>query len=300
MLTVARARLSLLFPGPAKLPGWLGSTFRGGLGQHLRPLVCYRPGEECEGCKLSDECPFYIGFMRPFAKRGRAPPPRPIAVIPPFGRPVEGRGRMEVDLVLVGDYIRFFPHLILTLQWLGMDGLGDLRRLGFNRFRITEGRCWFSGEKVFGDGVIYVRNLRAVEVRELEPFRGDEVRVEFKVPIELPKGIPPSPSDFLELVRHRLILLVNEYGDGGKVPDFSCEGSGRVIESRPVKLPGRSMRSGRREFWGWVGAAEYHFQKIDEVGRWLLSVGRVLGAGSKFSFGMGFFELGQPITNSIS
>lgn len=293
MLNVARARLSLLFSSPVRLPGWLGSTFRGGLGQHLRPLVCYCPSKECEKCNLSDECPFYIAFMRPFAKRGRTPPPRPIAVIPPFGRPMKGRIKMEVDLVLLGDYIRFFPHLILTLQWLGVDGLGNLRRLGFNRFRITEGRCWFSGQKVFGDGIIYVKNLKSVEVRELEPFKGNGVRVEFKVPIELPKGLPSSPFDFLELIRHRLILLVNEYGDGRKVPDFSCEGSGRIVESKLVRLPGRSMRSGKRELQGWMGTAEYHFEKIDEVGRWLLSVGRVLGAGSKFSFGMGFFELSQ-------
>jgi hypothetical protein len=116
------------------------------------------------------------------------------------------------------------------------------------------------------------------DVTEIPPVEGQSFRVFFRTPIELPLGFPPPPEHLLKLIRHRLIFLVNEYGTGEKIPEFACKGSVRFLAKHRHRLTGRSQRSGRREFWNcWTGIADYDFGELDETGRWLLGVGRILG-----------------------
>jgi len=294
MLSLASLSLTLRF-GEAELPGWLGSAMRGGFGQHLRRIVCYRPLHECESCGQAGECLYYETFERPCSRRGYAPPPRPIVLVPPFfGRRVTFRkeGRVEVGLLLLGRSVRNFPHVLLALQQFGFHGLGEGRYFGRNRFEVERATCRFSNRVVFDGGVIHPDRLRTLDVARIARVRGSRFRVHFRTPIELPLGFPPSPEHLLGLIRQRLLLLVNEYGTGEEVPGFSCRGSVRPGSGHRHRLVGYSQRSGRREFWNcWTGLADYDFGELDENGRWLLGVGRVLGAGAKSSFGMGFFDL---------
>lgn len=158
MLELASINLRLSLHGPTKLPRWLGSAFRGGLGQHLRRLVCPRPLRACEECDRLEACLYYAAYERPYAKRGHAPPPRPLVLVPPFfGRELklERGGRLEVGLLLMGDYARYLPHVLLALQQFGSHGLGEPRYFGQNRFEVTEARCERSGRLVY-DGERYI------------------------------------------------------------------------------------------------------------------------------------------------
>jgi hypothetical protein len=298
VLKFAALNLKLHFPGIVRLPRWLGSAFRGGLGEQLRKIVCYRPMLDCQKCEKSGECLFYAAYQNPFAKRGQAPPPKPVVLIPPFfGREMTfgPGGELEVGLLLLGDYVRFFPHVLLALQQLGGQGLGDARHVGLNRFEVILAVNKLGGGIVYKDGAIHLSNLKQLEVRELEPFKREHVRIGFRTPIELPLGFPPSPEHLLNLIRGRLIMFVNEYGTGEKVPEFTCRGKVKCVARHYHRLPGFSRRSGRREFWHcWTGIADYDFEELDKRGQWLLGVGRVLGAGAKSSFGLGFINI-EPI-----
>ncbi|MEM0358997.1 MAG: hypothetical protein QXG22_03170 [Candidatus Hadarchaeales archaeon] len=193
---------------------------------------------------------------------------------------------------MFGDYIRYFPHTILALQQFGSYGLDDARHIGQNKFEVVEARCELSGGIVYDGSKIYPSNIKAVDVVDLPPVKHRHLRVGFKTPIELPLGFPPSPQHLLKLIRQRLVLLVNEYGSGKRVPEPKCEGKVKQVAKHYHRLIGCSQRSGRREFWNcWTGIAEYEFEKIDKTGEWLLGVGGVLGAGAKSSFGMGFLDL---------
>ncbi len=93
------------------------------------------------------------------------------------------------------------------------------------------------------------------------------------------------------LVRQRLILYVNEYGDGAKIPDFECSAA---IESSSVhfhNIKSRSQRAGKRDFFTYTGTAEYSIEKIDENAMQLLRIGLLIGAGPKPSFGLGFLKM---------
>jgi len=301
MLSLASLNLTLRF-WEAELPAWLGSAVRGGFGQHLRRIVCYRPMQQCQTCEWGANCLYYETYERPYAKRGHAPPPRPIALIPPFGKKLTFRreGRIEVGLLLFGRFVQSLPHVILAFQQFGSHGLGEGRYLGKNRFEVERITCKLSGNIIFDGRVLCPDRLRTVDVSEIPPVSGHSFRVLFRTPIELPLGFPPPPEHLLRLIRHRLILLVNEYGTCEKIPDFRCDGSVRSLKAHYHRLVGYSRRSGRREFWNcWTGIADYDFRELDENGRWLLGVGRVIGAGSKSSFGMGFFDF-YPLQSEVS
>lgn len=295
MLDVSLITGFLKFLSPVKFPRWMGSAFRGGLGQHLKRIVCYHPLRECEGCERSSGCLFYAAYQNPSAKKGHAPPPRPVILVPPFfGKEMEfeREAKLELKLLMFGDYARYFPYVILALQQFGSYGLGDARHLGQNRFEVVEAKCEFSGELVYDGGTIYPSNMKVVDAADLPPVEQRRLRVGFRTPIELSLGFPPPPEHLLKLIRQRLVLFVNEYGSGERVPGFECRGEVKSIAKHHHKLVGYSRRSGRREFWHcWTGIAEYDFEELNEAGRWLLGAGGMLGAGAKSSFGLGFFDI---------
>jgi len=301
---VASLTLRMEFEEGARLPRWLGSAVRGGLGQHLRRIVCYRPMRGCEGCERAPECLFYAAYQKPYARRGHAPPPRPIVLVPPFfGRELElGRGGwLDVRMLLFGEYVRYLPHAILAIQQFGASGLGDRRHIGQNRFELRQARCDFSLRLVFDGGAIYPSRMRVIDVKELKPLEAERIRVWFRTPIELPKGFPPGSEDLLRLIWRRLVLYVNEYGSGERIPEPKCSGRVSCVSHHRHRLVGCSQRSGRREFLNcWTGIADYEFDEMDETARWLLSVGRVLGAGAKASFGCGFLEISPHSPKSFS
>lgn len=295
VLELTCLNLRLRFLGSVRLPRWMGSAFRGGLGTHLRKVICYRPMQECTDCGLAGECLFYAAYENPHAKRGKGPPPRPIILVPPFfGKPIEfeKEAGLEVKLLLLGEYSRYLPQLLLSLQQFGSYGLGGERHIGLNKFEIAEAKCEFTREHVYKEGRIYLSRLKRKDITELPPIQEKKVRVSFRTPIQLPLGFPPSPEYLLKLIRQRLVMFVNEYGSGERVQEFKCRGEVNLIAKHYHCLPGYSRRAGKREFWYcWTGIADYTFEELDEVGKWLLGVGKVLGAGGKSSFGMGFLNL---------
>lgn len=295
MLELACLSLHLGFKGPARFPRWLGSAFRGGLGQHLKRISCYHPMRECEGCDLARGCLFYAAYENPFAKKGHAPPPRPIILVPPFFGKVmefERDAELRLKLLMFGDYARYFPYVILALQQFGSHGLGNARHFGQNRFEVLEARCEFSGKTVYDGGTIYPSNMRALDARELPSVKQRQLRVGFRTPIQCKLGFPPTATQLLRMIRARLLRFVNEYGDGSRVPEPKVKGEVRTLARHYQRLVGYSKRSGRREFWHcWTGIAEYKFERLGSTASWLLGVGKLLGAGPKSSFGLGFLDI---------
>jgi hypothetical protein len=250
--------------------------------------------KDCESCEVVDSCIYYQVYERPYARVGHAPPPRPVVLIPPFfGKRILLRreGRIEMGMLLFGDYIRHLPHILIAIQQFGSHGVAEGRYFGKNRFELERATCNFSGRIVF-DGAIYPNHLKILDAARIPSLRSWCFRVRFRTPIELPLGFPPPPEHLLHLIRHRLILFVNEYGTGEKILEFKCRGYVKTIAAHHHRLPGYSKRSGRREFWKcWTGIADYEFEELDKTGQWLLGVGRVLGAGAKSSFGLGFLDI---------
>jgi hypothetical protein len=286
----------------------MGSTFRGGLGQHLSHSVCL--GQDCPYCKTG-HCLFADVYTPRPEKRGHAQPPKPVIIIPPFfGRSVElePSGKLSVEVVMLGDYAQSFLQLVLGMISLGEAGIGPDRHYGKNCFEVTSVKCLESGGYVFEDSRIDSTKFATEDIKDLEPLcdkDGKEVVLRFRTPFTGP-FLPRTIGDVIRLIRNRLILLVNEYGSGETVPsvDEKTDDERVKVELKEIHrhiLLRKSSRSEKDRFVGWTG-----FLSIDDISalsletRWLLACGSFLGMGPDSSFGSGFMELLQPALPKVS
>lgn len=102
---------------------------------------------------------------------------------------------------------------------------------------------------------------------------------------------PPDLEKLLNMIRHRLILYVNEYGDGEKVPDFKCKAITTASNAHFHKLISNSQRTRKKEFHTHTGTVEYLVEEMDGNTKQLLEIGSLIGAGPKPSFGLGFMSI---------
>jgi CRISPR-associated endoribonuclease Cas6 len=276
-----------------KLPYWMGNKFRGGFGSVLLRAICGYLTPRCNDCRSEDECLYYALYVRNKQKRGRSQPVRPIIFIPPFlGRSVDGGGELEVRINVFGDYNRYLPHIVYGLRYLGKTGLNRN-----SKYELKEIRDFFTGEVVYDGESINVESLKTIDLgkisgksKKVKKLRG--IKIEFVTPVEVEK-VPLPLNHILQMVRRRLILYVNEYG-GGEVFDYRCEDSILSSEWSKHRLYHRSKREGERFFIAYTGKAEYEAEMDDNADK-LLRIGELIGAGSKSSFGMGFFKVGIDI-----
>lgn len=300
ILEYARFSFGLVFPQGASLPYWMGSTFRGSLGQHLSRSVCM--GSNCPYCRGSP-CLFRDVYMPRPAKRGHAQPPKPVILVPPFfGRMTDlpAGGILSLEVVIFGEYVKSFLQLILGMTAFGQAGIGPERHYGGNRFEVESVKCLESGGYVLQDSKIDSSKFAARDIKDLEPLDGDEAVISFKTPFTGPYP-PPTVQDILRLTHHRLILFVNEYGTGERIPAAEEDNNGNAIlrEAHRHTLKRRSSRSEKEFFHGWTGSISINTSRLTERSRWLLKCASIIGMGPDSSFGAGFVDILKPIESNV-
>ncbi|MEM0266201.1 MAG: CRISPR system precrRNA processing endoribonuclease RAMP protein Cas6 [Archaeoglobaceae archaeon] len=282
-LKLTKLRARLYFPSYS-FPYWLGNKFRGGFGAVLVRAICGYIKPRCNVCNSSKDCLYYVIYEKDRQKRGKSQPPRPIVFIPPFfGKEVSGRGEIEVEVNVFGNFYKFLPHLIYGLRFFGKIGINSN-----SKYELLSIRDVFSGKEIYDGERVYAERLKTIEISEVEAKKLDEFSVKFFTPIEA--KAPITLEDLLRMIRRRLILYVNEYGTGS-VPEFNC--SAEILESEweNHRLVNYSRRKGKRVFNGVTGYVRYRIKECDENSLKLLSIGELIGAGSKASFGMGFLKI---------
>jgi len=246
----------------------------------------------CIDCRSKEDCLYYYMYEKSVAKRGYAPPQRPIIIIPPFlGKTLNLKkdGYLNIEILLFGEYVKFIPHVLLALRLSGQDGLGADRHYGLNRFEISSAHCGLLGKHIFDGSKLDLANLEVIDIQNIPVPEIREYKLGFRTPLSQ-VTFPPLPQELINLIRNRLIRIVNEYGDGTKIQDANITGQIIDYQSHFHNLQRRSTRSNKKIFKGHTGIVEYEIKEIDDVGKWLLVVGELIGAGPDSSFGCGFFK----------
>lgn len=107
-LRVAVYQVHLRAEEPLRLPGYLGSTLRGGFGRAFRRVACIQRGVACPDCRIRGECAYTYVFETPLPKesavlRSYKDIPRPFVIEPPLGLGPELRAGEEfASLSLAG------------------------------------------------------------------------------------------------------------------------------------------------------------------------------------------------------
>ncbi len=138
-LQVAAYRFVVQADTEIHLPGYIGSTLRGGLGHALRFKVCLTGLPDCALCPLRVQCLYPYVFETDLALQSTAPPgrgdvPRPYILEPPdpTRTALEPGEQLSFGLTLVGSVVREMPYFVHAFRGFGERGVG---RRG-SRFRV--------------------------------------------------------------------------------------------------------------------------------------------------------------------
>lgn len=293
MLEFSQLIAHLKFITPAKLQYWMGSAFRGAFGRNLRQICCVDFRRSCEECESKDTCLFFYIFMSKQAKKGHAAPVKPIILIPPFfGKEMylEKDGFLDLEILLFGEFGKYLPHVIFSMNFLGQRGVGSLRYENLNRFVIESIEAKNSKYTIYNGEIIDLVNFSTQDIKHLSELKGDTFVVKFRTPYT-GGNFPPEPDRFLERIRNRLIRFVNEYGTQEHLPEFVADGELESVTRHFHYLPRRSSRSDKTLFKGYTGIVTYKYSFLNSAARWLLHAGSIIGCGPDIAFGCGFFDI---------
>jgi len=256
------------------------------------------------------DCSFYNVICKTNSKKGHAPPLKPIIIVPPFfGKEMTFYNDpfLKIKLFFFGDFNRFFPHTILALTLIGKEGIGGQKHTRdklqnrplssnseySNRFVIDNIICNFSNNIVYDGKYITLPNLKVVDLADIPPLDLDSnstITISLQTPF-ITRNFPPSLPELLNKIKHRLIFLVNEYGSGERIGDFSVDSELIEFSHHFHKLYRKSSRSSKDRFMGYTGKLSYKLHKIDQNAKWLLNIGSLIGAGKDLSFGLGMLDI---------
>src|SRR5580704_4694784 len=133
-LEVAAFELLFRARAPMRLPGYMGSAWRGGFGRALKRAVCVTGLPVCPGCRFEHGCVYpYLFETAPGGEGGILAGydrvPNPFVLAPPWddGRLVPEGGETALRLVLIGRAVEHAGFARQAVVETGLRGLGPDR-----------------------------------------------------------------------------------------------------------------------------------------------------------------------------
>ncbi|QJA06823.1 CRISPR system precrRNA processing endoribonuclease RAMP protein Cas6 [Thermosulfurimonas marina] len=285
--------------GPDKLPRGLFSALRGAFGRALKRLSCVaRRRKSCLGCPLAQGCAYGYLFETPRppeADRLRKYPfvGHPFAFAPPF--PYEKKNPLRLRMTLVGQALRFFPHVVLALEALGHAGLGRNRV----PLRLLSVKEELTGRDLYREGEI--QNPEPIPAPENLPLAPETLTLHFLTPTALRfsrRLVRPEALEFHILVRNLLRRAsMLSYFHVGRPLEIDFKGLITQAEKisrggqdlRWVRFKRRSARTGEvHPLEGFTGRVSFRGPLRPFLE--LLWLGTYIQVGRHTSFGFGHFK----------
>lgn len=330
MLTTHQLHITCRALTPIHFNEHKGSAIRGALFAAIRgsdhPRAQWsgfcgnKAAAHCSQCPVNTVCPV-MRLVETLDDRGTfgRDAPRPYVINPPLDQRTEYRPDEEFgfDLLLAGEAGQLFPYVVLALDRLAHEGIGQ-RRQGENG-RWQRGRAQvvridavhpLRGESVAvlreGEKTVRVPSLPVTHEDVLEATRrlpqSGRLSLEFRTPLRLvDRGRLVRTPEFRPLV-HRLLerlrSLAENFGGGEAPYDIGAlrdlaEGV-RMVEdgTRWQDVRGYSGRLGRgQELGGLVGRATYEAADWSPFLPWLVW-GTLVHAGKNAVKGDGWYVIG--------
>lgn len=122
VLPVLKFRCHVRIGADARLPGYMGSSWRGMLGWEVTRLICpFSRKPVCRECGIRTHCPYFLLLEQKSSLPGLRESPRGYVIY----APVSGeRGRLVLDVTLFGRQTRFLPVVVQALFRGQRSGLG--------------------------------------------------------------------------------------------------------------------------------------------------------------------------------
>lgn len=237
------------FTTGARLPEYLGSALRGGLGWALKKTSCALRTRQCRDCILRQQCVYAWIFETEQYEDGNGRTvnarPHPFVIQPGEGTtgPRQAGDRFDFSMLLIDRAVDYLPHIVYSLQRMGKAGVGGGNRSGLGRFSLD--RVTAGADTLFDAAEGVLRKPQELERLFLEagatnPVR--EIEVSLLTPLRVKLGNELHDDlPFHVLVRaglRRMAALEQAYGGGE--PDLDYRGL--ISRAEQVETAASSLR----------------------------------------------------------
>lgn len=283
---ICHCTVSLIFEKPPTF--WIASALRGSIGRYIR-LSC--PLTSCKGCpeEQRNQCPYYIlyekkekgGALKPLLLSIPPPPHILHGIVPPAIAGWKDNGtRLEFKVTLL------MPRLLIpwisALVRAGIEGINGIK-YRVEWIKDHTGNIVFDGERYNMPAPIDIWRRKLPEMDELLYVQYTPYYKYLPIPLE----------ELAADIRRRLILLINNYGNKGRIADIIVKSHLATYAVKGFRLRRKSSRSKKTMFNAAIGIMRFDDIVMDDATRWILSLSDIIGGGGNASFGFGFAKIMQ-------
>lgn len=283
------------------LPGYLGSTLRGGLARAMRRVVCVaRQVRDCQQCPFVQACVYAAVFETPRPRWAERYPtlasvPHPMVIEPPPESGPCDRGEiLEFAVRLFGRATDQWAHVVVAAYRMAEAGLGRARAR-FEIIRVLDGgpggkSLWKNGDLVPHASVTIAHG---VPLADGWPRR---VEIKFLTPTRLVEGGRLLRRPTLQALVRSLAFRAATISyfhcglDWDPTPvEEAAQGDAQEVEAQFTwkSLQRFSSRQGQKvPLDGFLGRVVYEGDVIQQLFP-LLRLGEILHAGKGTVFGLG-------------
>jgi len=288
--------------------------FRNNIGFQLRKIVCVLRNSDCSVCILNATCIYPLMFETPIDKnnsflKGRNRAPHPY-VIYSEAKPEEKLDGLNLEIILIGSGIQYFPYIILAIMNVGKTGILR-KRIQFDvEDIISQGISVISKETnsventppltweldLDMDAVINKNKLDDDDRSEGNTQKIREIKIDFLSPLRIKRdGRYVSDiiyKDIIQATIRRIEILNSLFGSGGL--NFDSGFINNVAENKKFKAELKwvdyerysAKQKHSMQMGGIVGCA-YVSGSFSNVELSLLRAAELFNIGKNVSFGLG-------------
>jgi CRISPR-associated endoribonuclease Cas6 len=286
-----------------KLPVFPGSAWRGALGNALKKTVCIVRNTPCQACLLKSSCAYSYIFETPppdtaeKMRKYNATPHPFVLQLPQTNNPETNH--YQLDLVIFGHALRYFPYIVHALQKAGKDGIGGSRQV-FSLLRIDQISIDGKMTTVYQDGKLNTQNQHTYLTIPTMP---QGIIININTPLRIKQNGKNLGVDqfkfaaFFGNLLRRISMLTYFHSDTPLETDFA----GLTRQARKIEFYNKQLRwydwkrySSRQQtemnMGGVIGSLQLDMHGLDDFWPYLW-LGQWTHAGKATSMGMGGYTI---------
>jgi len=310
--TFGRFRFDFIAQEEFSLPRYKGSVFRGGFGLALKRISCSQGRRgPCPECILCGECAYARVFETPVRPgdtgmiEGMSDAPHPMILRPPMPtkRLYKAGDPLDVEIILIGQALRFVPHVICAFEDFSRMGFGE----GKGKFEMQGVSAFFGGKwnRVYseGDRLLEQRCWTLTGIDQLEDVcghRADCVELKVHTPMRIKWGGSITDDLRFDLLIRNILRRIQ------MLDQLHCQGTIRFDHERLIALAAHvetifenlwwtdwSRHSKRRNAEIMMGGVIGEIVFSGELTEFLpyLKLGEILHVGKGTAYGMGRYSM---------
>ena len=285
--------------------------FRNNIGFQLKRLTCILRSSECGSCVLDRTCIYSSVFETPIDKnneiiKGRDRASHPYLVYSDAATGLKTE-RINIDIVLIGTAVNYFPYILLTMINIGKSGILS-GRIHFDIESVScQGKSVLSGKGDYCENVSpLIWNWNGASAEKNRKGSINEIELAFLSPLRIKHNgryvSDLTYKDILYGAARRIDILDNFFGDGSSanhdpladLPGFIEDASnGKEFLSR-LKWTDYSRYSARQKQGMQMGGLTGKAVVKGAFSSWelaLLEAAGLFHIGKNASFGLGKVEV---------